>query len=108
MKLYKEPTILIASVIIGALVLCFVLIRPNDTKATVDNVTPLPLQLTNETTDTTESSKSTTDTSDNEIKKTDNSQTTNPLTPTLPSLPKNETANTENNVLQPRIGASNE
>lgn len=47
MKLYKEPLVMTIATIIAALVLCYFIINPINTSATVDNKVPLPLQLSN-------------------------------------------------------------
>lgn len=46
MKLYKEPTILISAVMIGLIIIVGMWLMPKDnSKATVDHHTPLPLQI---------------------------------------------------------------
>ena len=46
MKFYKEPTILIGILLISFLSIIYILFTlPSSSKATVDNVVPLPLQL---------------------------------------------------------------
>lgn len=46
MKFYKEPTILIGILLISFLSIIYILFTlPSSSKATVDNIVPLPLQL---------------------------------------------------------------
>ena len=46
MKFYKEPTILISILLISFISIIYILVTlPSSSKATVDNVVPLPLQL---------------------------------------------------------------
>lgn len=73
-KLYKEPTILIASLILSVLAIGYILITPTpSTKATVDNKIPLPLQLNmNQTTTNTTSNTDTSETENSESPSTDN------------------------------------
>lgn len=45
MKLYKEPTIVMITFLIASFLLCYFIINPPNTSATVDNKVPVPLQL---------------------------------------------------------------